>query len=131
MKSFSITNRASLFFLSMFALAVMLSHFVFTRYEASFRHHHETLAAQSVRAVASELNLLLVDIKRTSRQFVKYHDDLLEDFYQNPDDIGLYNRIDERLKESYFKHYAFSLADTKGQLLYNDLPARYPAVCRR
>jgi len=131
MKSFSITSRASLFFLGMYALAVMLSHFAFTRYEANFRQHHETLAAQSVRAVTSELQLLLDDLKRTSNLFVKHHSDLLEKLYRNPDDSELYHHIDSILKEHYSKHYAFSLADFKGELLYDDFGENVGPLCRR
>ena len=131
MKHLSITRRASLFFAGMFVLAVMLSHFVFTKYEASFRHHHETLAAQSVRAVSSELNLLLGEIRRATGLFVRHNSELLWQMSQNPDDEEIYGHIQRLLREHFPEHYSFTLANTEGQLLYDDLGEKVGPLCLR
>jgi hypothetical protein len=121
MKYLSITRRASLFFAGMFALAVVLSHFVFTKYEASFRHHHETLAAQSVRAVSSELNLLLGEIRRSTGLFVRHNSELLLQMSRNPGDEEIYNRVNKRqiLKVSCYMTILEKKSDHFAYEIYN------------
>jgi len=125
----SVIKRASLFYAIVLALAVILSHFAFSRYEASFRDQHNALAAHSVNAVNGELRLLLNDIPRASGLFAKHNSELLWNLSRNPGDEALYDRINRSLTEYFPEHSAFTIADNNGKLLYGDLGNNLGAQC--
>jgi diguanylate cyclase (GGDEF)-like protein/PAS domain S-box-containing protein len=130
-KHYTITNRAGLLFLGMLVLAVFLSHFVFTQYEQSFRKHHETLANQSVRTVASELSRLLAKSKRTTAVFVKHNSELIWRFSHDPDNEDYYGQISRLLREHFPEHYSFTITDTEGQLHIDDFGEKLGPLCLR
>ena len=77
MKYLSITRRASLIFFIVLILAALMSSWTFDKYETSFMQQHKTLAAQSVRAVASELRFLLENSSKKVNRFAKEYNESL------------------------------------------------------
>lgn len=129
LKQYPITLKALLFTLSLLLAAMSASLWIMARYDAEYRQKHEQLARQSVRAVASEIHILLESIRGTTRLFVEDHQQLLLDWSREPDDPVIHARIKTLLSHHFPEHYAFSLADLDGEPFREDFGETIGELC--
>ena len=119
--------------LSIILLLVISTIFVvlFTYKEhKGFVDHQNEIAGHSVSGATENITLFLEGLRTSLTFFVDGNRELLGQMANNPDDSDLYAHIDKLLLSHYPDYYAFTLADSEGQILYDDFGERVGEACR-
>jgi signal transduction histidine kinase/ActR/RegA family two-component response regulator len=124
-----LTFRALLFFVGTFSLGGILALLALREYELELVEYHQELSRQSTRTAASEIKLLMTELRRTTRLFANYKSDLFERFRGDPDNETLYGQIDDLLADHFPEYSSFTLADLEGNLVHDDLGEFVGPLC--
>lgn len=101
-----------------------------TGYRAMVAHQRQ-LAVQSVRTVSDEIAAYLRELRRVDGLLLRDHAVQFAELATHPDDESLHTALGRRLAAYHDEYYAFTLADSRGQVLYEDLGTHVGPRCRQ
>ena len=111
LKQYPITRRVLWFMLLLLLIAIAASSLLLSLHQQEFKNKHHELADQSVKAVSTEIELLVNSIRRSAALFAESHQDLFYELSLNPDDEEVLNKIKVLLDRNFPEHDSFSLTD--------------------
>ncbi len=110
--------------------AILLGWMAWGRY-ADFDRHHRTVARQTVSGLADELARNIAEHKRLVGLFAREQRPLLRRLIRHPESDDLRHAVAEKLREYFPGHFAFTLADPRGELYIEDFGERIGNLCRQ
>lgn len=109
--------------------AILLGWMAWARYE-DFDRHHRTVAHQTVSGLADELTRNIANRKRLVQLFAREQAPLLRRLIREPESARLQRRVADKLQEYFPDHFAFTLADPRGELYIDDFGEQIGPLCR-
>ncbi len=96
-----------------------------------YRTNQADIAVQSVQSAAVEITQRIDNLKTSLRLLVKGHQELFQKLALNPEDTDSYDRIAALLEKYFPSYYAFTIADEKGEVIYDDFEEQVGKRCRQ
>ncbi len=96
-----------------------------------YRTNQADIAVQSVQSASVEITQRIENLKTSLKLLIKGHQELFQKLAQNPDDTAAYDRIAALLEKYFPSYYAFTLADDKGEVIYDDFEEQVGKRCRQ
>lgn len=96
-----------------------------------FHQYQGQVARNSVAGAANEIGLLLGGLRRAVQLFAIEHQDRLSYIASRPDDDTAVGTIRDRIQSYFPEMFAFTLADTDGTVLIEELPNLVWDQCRQ
>ena len=131
MKTLDFTKLYALLLIIAFVVALALTT-MFTRQDiAGFEANHRRIVSSEIANAKAAIELFLRDRNRMVRTFAAENSDQLTRLAANPDDAGLHGDVQASLKRWFPSHFTFTIADTEGVDLLDDLEGFVGTVCKR
>ena len=123
MKRYIISLAALVFIIS---IIIVWSHY--TRYQ-QFHEYHSIIADHSTQTVASNINDLLEQRERLIHVFIDHHLDSVSQIIREPDNEEHLALLTEEIKELFPSSFTFTIADSDGTPLLEDIESLVGPVC--
>ena len=99
---------------------------IYYKYQ-QFSQYHQKLSHKTVTSTASEIETILVALKRELKLFVNQEKPLLSRLYFEPENPALKNQLANKIRAYFPGHIEFTIADHKGNIILNpDIFIAYP-----
>lgn len=130
-KSSALRKLANLFFIiCMSMVSVLLIWIVQLRID-NYNNRQAELAERSVKAAATEVNLLIKGYQRSIRIFAEENKQLLASLASWPQDIDQYTLLDAKITKYFPEHFTFTLSNLEGSTLLEGFEGMVGERCRR
>jgi len=94
-----------------------------------YQEYQNDLMEQSVSGSANKIQILLDGLRTSLQMFVSDRVELLRELERNPNDDDAYQSILSPLANHFPDYYAFTLANSKGEVLYDDFGEKIGDLC--
>ncbi len=128
-KRISVKTSLSLIFMLFVMVAIVLLWTVKIN-KLEFQNNHYKIAVQSVKGSATEIRLLISSLQTSLNLMVHGHNNLFEKLAKNPDDTAAHDIISKLMGKYFPDFYAFTIADSEGNVVYDDFEEQVGALCR-
>ena len=116
-------------FLPLFAAAVLL-YYVASNNVALFFEHESELAETSINGTDSLIQQYLEGLRRNVGHFSSSYKDKIKQLVDHPEDLKLHDSMGELVKMYFPGSATFTIADSQGEMLLNDVETLIGAGCR-
>jgi len=116
-------------FLPLFAAAVLL-YYVASNNVALFFEHESELAETSINGTDSLIQQYLEGLRRNVGHFSSSYKDKIKQLVDHPEDLKLHDSMGELVKMYFPGSATFTIADSQGEMLLNDVETLIGVGCR-
>jgi len=124
-------NRPASLLLLMLAIVVVLTAWSEITVYRTVVANQRQLARQSVEVVAAEISHYIANLRHSTRLLLQDRGGLVEALLADPEDSTRYRALAARLAAYHPEFFAFTLADSNGNVIYDDFGERIGALCRQ
>ncbi|MCI0506654.1 MAG: hypothetical protein L0Z73_11160, partial [Gammaproteobacteria bacterium] len=117
------------FILTMMLLTAVLLVWMTQLRLSAFHEYHRVTAESSVQGVAKLISHFMSEKKRQVKLFVDEHIEIIRKLAADPLDNEIRTHIDDRLIQYFPDRFAFSIADAKGNPLFEDFDGLVSELC--
>lgn len=129
MKEISFRKYIFFLFIPLIAVAVLLFNVASNSVDQFFKHETE-LADASINSADTLIQQYLEGLRRNVGHFALNYEEELRELVDNPNDLTLYDSIRHSVKMYFPDAVTFTIADSQGKVLLNDIDTLIGKGCR-
>jgi len=120
---------------SRYILGLLVFFIVFLGFDAyykfkTFKQYHQKLSHKTLVSTASEIDIMLVSLRRILKLFVTQEHQLLSSLYLDPTHSVNKQRLEQKIKDYFPEHIEYTLTDNQGKIILNPQVFDAYAQCR-